>query len=603
MLRREPAKRRWASPVSYILGVAVVQGIPAASRGRSSLSLLQDTFCHTVQEQLCPGYAKVMRWCCGQSDGRNGRNETCDAYMGQREMCGGHSNMQHVMDSCCVFEWSCTGGWCGMREEKGDHIHIGTASPSVPFESSLPNASAKVEPLPARRRWGDRAPTAKPDSVLQQKNVAQADDGIEVVVPDAGPGVPASSETRGYQQRPQGRAPNGENGLPMQWASDAGEWVQSSGTVTRVQSSTAKQRLAEETSDEALIPTNTYADEMKQKDAGKDDQSDWASAPHQSSVHKQPTGPAPNGENGVPMQWAAEVGGWVQSPRTVKQRRAASDGSAKYEAAQDVKVASAGAVGKIKGQQADSGGIVTDADGVVIGPDWSDAVVVTDGTEDGIVSGNAAAAAAAIAAAPKFDIDAQEESSRKKEVSDPTVATENCVSLQASVNNYWCSTVCSNGACPERLCKCGTDGKEALAAQAADEAKPSATPDMQSPDSATPDLQCVSISPIVTVDWCVNTCSHGRCPPKFCKCGAAAQEVRAESTATATAPAAAIEALPVVKDKEMECTALSISVNSDWCRTTCSAGGACPKALCACVAADSGQIAFPAPGEQTPIHV
>ena len=44
---------------------------------------------------------------------------------------------------------------------------------------------------------------------------------------------------------------------------------------------------------------------------------------------------------------------------------------------------------------------------------------------------------------------------------DPNVATEKCVSLQASVNDYWCSTECSNGACPKHLCVCGAEAEEA----------------------------------------------------------------------------------------------------------------------------------------------
>ena len=44
---------------------------------------------------------------------------------------------------------------------------------------------------------------------------------------------------------------------------------------------------------------------------------------------------------------------------------------------------------------------------------------------------------------------------------DPNVATEKCVSLQASVNDYWCSTECSNGACPKHLCVCGAEAEDA----------------------------------------------------------------------------------------------------------------------------------------------
>ena len=99
-------------------------------------------------------------------------------------------------------------------------------------------------------------------------------------------------------------------------------------------------------------------------------------------------------------------------------------------------------------------GITTDANGVVVGPDWGEpeATIVTDGVDDGVRSGNAAAAAAVIAAAPKFDMDEKKGSSNP----DPNVATEKCVSLQASVNDYWCSTECSNGACPKHLCVCGS---------------------------------------------------------------------------------------------------------------------------------------------------
>ena len=652
-----PLPRRRRLAVACVLGVAVVQGVPATSRGRASLNLLQDTFCHTVQDtSSCPGYAKVMRWCCGQSDGRDGRNETCDAYMAKHDLCGGQSNMQQIMASCCDFEWGCTGGWCGAKDENGEHRHIGTASPSEPFAWSQPGKSAKVEPPPTVRRWGNRAPVsdpAKPEQVMTK--VEQPDDGIDVVVPehnaadghsaadDDGPDafVPPSGDKRGYYKRPQGRAPNGENGAPMQWASDVGGWVPTSADDPRVKSSAAKDATSKdaamaaavaasaaaaarkEASDEAppIIRERT-SDDVRQttqqqngagiqvvtdgievvrheemvghKEAGHEEP-DWASAPHQSSVHKQPKGPVPNGENGAPMQWDANIGGYVQGPHTVKQRVTTPDVAAEANAVQGEVVQDDAAQGEAaetwqaaqrrarkKARKAGGGDITTDADGVVIGPDWGepDAVVVTDGVDDGIASGNAAAAAAAIAAAPKFEND------DRKRVSDPNVATEKCVSLQPSVNDYWCSTVCSNGSCPKHLCKCA-EGEEASAA--ADEAS---RPDMLATSSATPDLQCVSISPIVTVDWCVSTCSNGRCPPRFCKCGADVQ-----------ATAAATDALPIIREKvkvaakaskEMECTPLSISVTSDWCRTSCSGGGTCPKALCSCVSADSGEIAFPA---------
>ena len=334
------------------------------------------------------------------------------------------------------------------------------------------------------------------------------------------------------------------------------------------------------------------------------------------------------------MQWDANDGKYVQGPNRMKQRVNTPDVASQASAVQGEAVQGEAAQSEHaetwqqaqrrarKEAREKAGGITTDANGVVIGPDWGEpeATIVTDGVDDGIMSGNAAAAAAAIAAAPKFDMDEKNDPSKfdidddRKRGADPNVATEECVSLQASVNDYWCSTVCSNGACPKHLCKCGAQAEEASATKAANAAAASsadAAAAMQAPNSAaTPSLQCVNVSPVVTVDWCVSTCSHGRCPPRFCKCGADALEAEAESAAAAAAPAATAApapALPIVRErvavppkaaKEMECTPKSITVTADWCKTSCSAGGNCPKALCACVSADSGEIAFPAPSKE-----
>ena len=488
------------------------------------------------------------------------------------------------------------------------------------------------------------------------------------------------SNKREYHKRPPGRAPNGENGAPMQWDSDLGGYVPTSADDPRVKSSAAKDAMSKDAAMAAAVAASAAAAARKdaadkpiirekqqqqtkqqQRSAGNygatevvtdgievvrheemdghndagHQQPEWASAPHQSSVHKQPKGPVPHGENGSPMQWDANIGGYVQGPDRMKQRvstpdvaaqanavqgEAVQDDAAQDEAAETWQQAQRRA--RKEARQNSASGIATDADGYVIGPDWGEpeATIVTDGVDDGIMSGNAAAAAAAIAAAPKFDMgDDQNDPSKfdvddtRKRGSDPNVATEQCVSLQASVNDYWCSTVCSNGACPKHLCKCGAEAEEASANKAANAAAPSSGSDdaaaaMQAPNSAaTPNLQCVNVSPIVTVDWCVSTCSHGRCPPRFCKCGADALEAEAESAAAAVAPAAAAAspALPIVRErvaappkaaKDMECTPKSITVTADWCRTSCSAGGNCPKALCACVSADgsdSAEIAFP----------
>jgi hypothetical protein len=672
-----PSPRRRRLAVACALGVAVVQGVPATSRGRASLSRPQGTFCHTAQtEGDCPGYAKVMRWCCGQSDGRDGRNETCDAYMGKQDLCGGKSNMQQVMASCCDFEWGCTGGWCGAEDENGEHQHIGTASASDSFAySPPPEKTATAKPLPVVRRWGNRAPIVdpvKPQEVMQQTKVAQADDGIEVIRPDAseGPALPTMSSKREYHKRPPGRAPNGENGAPMQWDSDLGGWVPTSADDPRVKSSAAKEAVRKDAAMAAAAAVSAAAaarreasdkpppivreeetngagievvtdgievvrhEEMDGHNDAGHQQPEWAAVPHQSSVQKQPKGPVPNGENGAPMQWDANDGKYVQGPNRMKQRVNTPDVASQASAVQGEAVQGEAAQSEHaetwqqaqrrarKEAREKAGGITTDANGVVIGPDWGEpeATIVTDGVDDGIMSGNAAAAAAAIAAAPKFDMDEKNDPSKfdidddRKRGADPNVATEECVSLQASVNDYWCSTVCSNGACPKHLCKCGAQAEEASATKAANAAAASsadAAAAMQAPNSAaTPSLQCVNVSPVVTVDWCVSTCSHGRCPPRFCKCGADALEAEAESAAAAAAPAATAApapALPIVRErvavppkaaKEMECTPKSITVTADWCKTSCSAGGNCPKALCACVSADSGEIAFPAPSKE-----
>ena len=123
--------------VPALVGLAgLVHGLPATDVA-GELRALQEpgartAFCHGSELQsACPGYAKVMRWCCAQSEGLEGHNETCDMYAKSDQVCGGLDGMKRAMSACCPLEWACDGGYCGPPDEpkeKSDHAHEGTDS-------------------------------------------------------------------------------------------------------------------------------------------------------------------------------------------------------------------------------------------------------------------------------------------------------------------------------------------------------------------------------------------------------------------------------------------------------------------------------------------
>merc|ERR1719272_2174504 len=47
----------------------------------------------------------------------------------------------------------------------------------------------------------------------------------------------------------------------------------------------------------------------------------------------------------------------------------------------------------------------------------------------------------------------------------PTIATETCVSLQPGTSDYWCSATCASSVCPETMCKCGDGAQQQAAAK------------------------------------------------------------------------------------------------------------------------------------------
>eukprot|EP00964_Phaeocystis_antarctica_P084229 scaffold53019_cov71-Phaeocystis_antarctica.AAC.2 len=67
------------------------------------------------------------------------------------------------------------------------------------------------------------------------------------------------SNKREYHKRPPGRAPNGENGAPMQWDSDLGGYVPTSVDDPRVKSSAAKDAMSKDAAMAAAVAASAAA--------------------------------------------------------------------------------------------------------------------------------------------------------------------------------------------------------------------------------------------------------------------------------------------------------------------------------------------------------
>ena len=194
----------------------------------------------------------------------------------------------------------------------------------------------------------------------------------------------------------------------------------------------------------------------------------------------------------------------------------------------------------------------------VLGDQQENIEVWTDGTKEGIDEGYAAAAEKAISEAPKFEFGTND--------LDPELT--GCVSIQAAVNDFWCTTTCSQGGhCPKQLCKCGEEVKckrdkktKEIACSLKDSAaeKIRAARDTPEPEAdwvAEPEApkrvrpSCVAIAPSVTDYWCMDTCVsllsglvHGGCPKNACSCGKDAKEAQSNAEASKNAK-------PIVKQR------------------------------------------------------
>ena len=101
----------------------------------------------------------------------------------------------------------------------------------------------------------------------------------------------------------------------------------------------------------------------------------------------------------------------------------------------------------------------------------------------------------------------------------------NCVSVTASVPDYWCVSTCSVTYCPSELCKCGNDRAAAVQTQLK---APTWRSDRNWGHGSR--VACTSIDSSVNDYWCYATCANDdnlttvtsvaekRCPANLCRC-------------------------------------------------------------------------------------
>lgn len=109
---------------------------------------------------------------------------------------------------------------------------------------------------------------------------------------------------------------------------------------------------------------------------------------------------------------------------------------------------------------------------------------------------------------------------------------DECVSVAPGTTDNWCQLTCSVQACPETLCKCGSD-EQALNAskvEAAAAGQLGGPVDAQKWDSTvTTNASCVSIQIGTTDNWCQISCgTEAGCPDTLCKCGVEAASKKKE---------------------------------------------------------------------------
>jgi len=216
----------------------------------------------------------------------------------------------------------------------------------------------------------------------------------------------------------------------------------------------------------------------------------------------------------------------------------------------------------------------------------------------------------------------------------PTIATEACVSIQPGTSDYWCSATCASSVCPEAICKCG-DGAQQQAAAKVDAAIASHQENEQKVKDAAEAMATspLPVAPVAPEALPVDS-DHADAEAKVKEAmeskknedaalpassimgahddaeqkvkdamGATVDEIK-DKVATdnaATSPAPAVVAPAAVAPAEQQaqakpagkvCTALVATATDMWCQNTCSEVPSqivavtptsyCPKDICSC---------------------
>ena len=547
--------------LSALALAGLVHGIPVAKDATLS-SLQTESVCHASEMQdSCPGYAKVMRFCCEQADGRGEHDETCDNYAKQDKICGGNSGMMRAMSSCCALEWGCKGGYCGSPDEPkvtATHAHVGKKAPAV---------------APAQEAQRKLAASAADDAVLgdQQENIEVWTDGTKEGIDDGS----AAAAQKAIDAAPKFEFGTSDldpdlTGCVSIQAAVNDFWC----TTTCAGGGHCPKQLCkcgeevkckkdEKTKEVLCSLKDSAAEKVRAARDTPEPEADWVAEPEAPKrVRPSCVAIAPS----VTDYWCMDTcvsllsglvhGGCPKNAcscgKDAKEAQANAEASKNAKPIVKQRARHEGEVGFDPVKKAacnldvSAEGCTTDEimqqleDRQTAAPSWDDAHPAEKRQKsppnwnDAFPAGGKGADAARGNGAPTWDEalgkgaptweDAHKNGEPTWDAAHPTVAQKGadkaalvCVSLDISVSPDWCKTTCSAGGCP-KVCACGTQkdldsGK--LDAQLHPEV-PAPTTNKAVIQHA---LACISLIPSVDDAWCLSTCAAGdssECEEAWC---------------------------------------------------------------------------------------
>jgi len=191
----------------------------------------------------------------------------------------------------------------------------------------------------------------------------------------------------------------------------------------------------------------------------------------------------------------------------------------------------------------------------------------------------------------------------------PTVDNRNmggnmtCVSIQPGTSDYWCSTTCASGLCPETICKCGDDAgaqsdakvADALANHQAEEAKiRDAAESMPTSASTTPEHDAAQEQVKDAMGATVAEIKDKVAGQEGAMAAAVAAVPEAATVPADVTPPQQQEAAAPSPDAAVgkKCVAIVQTATDQWCENTCKEAPSpvlavtptsyCPKEICKC---------------------